>query len=160
MGLFSFLKKAGANVLTNKAAKAVRTPEIIAMEEEVLRKQKLILLNGVVSGMKSKIKNFEIDLNGDRVTVYGQAPSTAVKEKVILALGNVGGISSVDDRISVVKPAPESIFYEVKKGDTLGKIAAKYYGDAKKYNKIFKANQPMLKDPNKIYPGQKLRIPK
>ena len=159
MGLFSFLKKAGANVLSNKAAKAVRTPEIIALENEVLRKQKLILLDGVVSGMKSKIKNFEIDLNDDRVTVYGQAPSMAVKEKVILALGNVGGIAAVDDRISVVKPAPESIFHEVKKGDTLGKIAAKYYGDAKKYNKIFNANKPMLKDPNKIYPGQKLRIP-
>ncbi len=159
MGLFSFLKKAGANVLSNKAAKAVRTPEIIAMEAEILRKQKLMLLNGVVSGMKSKIKNFEIDLNDDRVTVYGQAPSMAVKEKVILALGNVGGIAAVDDRISVVKPAPESIFHEVKKGDTLGKIAAKYYGDAKKYNKIFTANKPMLKDPNKIYPGQKLRIP-
>jgi len=160
MGLFSFLKKAGANVLTKKAAKSVRTPEIIAMEEEILRKQKLMLLNGVVSGMKSKIKNFEIDLNGDRVTVYGQAPTVAVKEKVILALGNVGGIGSVDDRISVVKKEPESIFYEVKKGDTLGKIAKKYYGDAKKFNKIFTANKPMLKDPNKIYPGQKLRIPK
>ena len=160
MGLFSFLKKAGANVLTNKAAKAVRTPEIIAMEAEILRKQKLMLLNGVVSGMKSKIKNFEIDLNDDRVTVYGQAPSMAIKEKVILALGNVGGIASVDDRISVVKPAPESIFHEVKKGDTLGKIAKHYYGDAKKYTKIFNANKPMLKDPNKIFPGQKLRIPK
>lgn len=159
MGLFSFLKKAGANILTNKAAKAVRTPEIIAMEEEVLRKQKLILLEGVVSGMKSKIKNFDLDLNGDRVTVYGQAPSMTVKEKVVLALGNVGGIAAVDDRISVVKPAPESIFHEVKKGDTLGKIADKYYGDAKKYTKIFNANKPMLKDPNKIFPGQKLRIP-
>ena len=78
---------------------------------------------------------------------------------MIIALGNVGGIGKVDDRISVSKPEPEATFYTVKRGDSLSKIAKKMYGDAKLYKKIFEANQPMLKDPNLIYPGQTLRIP-
>ena len=69
------------------------------------------------------------------------------------------GISSVDDRMSVVAPEPEAVFYEVKSGDSLSKIAKAQYGDANKYNAIFEANKPMLKDPNLIYPGQMLRIP-
>jgi nucleoid-associated protein YgaU len=50
-------------------------------------------------------------------------------------------------------------YHEVQKGDTLGKIARKYYGDASLYMSIFEANKDQLKDPNKIFPGQKLRIP-
>jgi nucleoid-associated protein YgaU len=53
----------------------------------------------------------------------------------------------------------EATFYTVKSGDTLGKIAQEQYGSASKYTVIFEANQPMLKDPDKIYPGQSLRIP-
>ena len=49
--------------------------------------------------------------------------------------------------------------HEVQKGDTLGKIAKKYYGDPSLYMTIFEANKDLLKDPNKIFPGQKLRIP-
>lgn len=49
--------------------------------------------------------------------------------------------------------------HEVQSGDTLGKIAKKYYGDASLYMTIFDANKDLLKDPNKIFPGQKLRIP-
>jgi nucleoid-associated protein YgaU len=82
------------------------------------------------------------------------------KEKLVLALGNVTGIASVDDRLTVVNPEPEADFYEVKSGDSLSKIAKKYYGNAMEYNRIFEANKPMLKDPDKIYPGQMLRIPK
>ena len=77
----------------------------------------------------------------------------------MLTLGNNIGISKVDDRINVVKPEPEATFYEVKSGDSLSKIAKAVYGDAKKYNLIFDANTPMLKDPDLIYPGQMLRIP-
>ena len=59
-------------------------------------------------------------------------------------------------------PAPEAEadFYTVKAGDSLSKIAKEYYGDAMKYPAIFEANKPMLKDPDKIYPGQVLRIPR
>ena len=50
-------------------------------------------------------------------------------------------------------------YYEVKKGDSLSKIAQQYYGDPMLYPRIFEANKDILKDPNKIKPGQKLRIP-
>ena len=103
--------------------------------------------------------NLSIDLTEDQVTVYGETESQDVKEKIVLALGNVEGIASVDDRISVVNPAPEAVFYEVKSGDSLSKIAKAHYGNAMKYMAIFEANQPLLKDPNLIYPGQVLRIP-
>jgi nucleoid-associated protein YgaU len=50
-------------------------------------------------------------------------------------------------------------WHEVQAGDTLSKIAEKYYGDASLYMQIFEANQDILKDPNMIRVGQKLKIP-
>ena len=76
--------------------------------------------------------------------------------------GSVGSdLPKVNDQITVANPSPQpqSQFYEVKSGDTLSKIAKQFYGDANKYSAIFEANQPMLKDPDEIYPGQTLRIP-
>ena len=166
MGLFEFLKSAGSKVLTKKNAKTVKTKEIIKMEkelalkqQELLKKQKLVLLKGMVDSSGVKVRGLELDYNVDKVTVYGQVKTQADKEKVILSLGNVGGVSKVDDRISVTKPEPQATFYTVKRGDSLSKIAKKVYGDPKLYMKIFEANKPMLKDPNLIYPGQSLRIP-
>ncbi len=159
MGLFEFLRKAGSKALTKKNAKTVKTKEIKKLEEEILNKQKLILLKGVVDSLGIKVKNLALDLNGDKVTVYGQTKTQENKEKIVLALGNVSGIGRVDDRISVTNPQPEAQFYTVKRGDSLSKISKKYYGSAKKYKIIFEANRPMLKDPNLIYPGQVLRIP-
>lgn len=146
MGLFSFLKKAGAKIFNAESA-------------EEKRAQKLLTLKGVVADLGIQVENMDIDLEEDKVTVYGQVDSQANKEKVILALGNVEGVSTVDDRISVVTPEPESRFYTVQSGDSLSKISKEMYGDAMKYNVIFEANKPMLKDPNLIYPGQVLRIP-
>lgn len=160
MGLFSFLKNAGAKVLTKKNAQTVQTEETKNLQEEILKKQKLILLKGVIDSLRIKVENLELDLNGETVTVYGQTQKQADKEKLILALGNVSGISEVDDRVSVTNPEPEAEFYTVKRGDSLSKIAKKFYGDPMKYKQIFEANKPMLKDPNLIYPGQTLRIPK
>jgi nucleoid-associated protein YgaU len=54
---------------------------------------------------------------------------------------------------------PYTQTYVVQAGDTLSKIAQKYYGDPGLYTKIFQANRDILKDPNKIFPGQKLKIP-
>ena len=50
--------------------------------------------------------------------------------------------------------------YEVKSGDSLSKIAKRIYGNAKAWTKIFDANKDVIKDANKIFPGQKLKIPK
>jgi nucleoid-associated protein YgaU len=110
------------------------------------------------------VRELRIDVKGDVATVSGKAGSQQDKEKTVLAVGNTQGIAKVDDRMSVVaaETAPkkeEARFYTVKSGDTLSKIAKEHYGDAKKYPAIFEANKPMLSDPNKIYPGQVLRIP-
>ena len=150
MGLFSFLKKAGSNIFKREDVEA---------KAEELRQQKIALLHQSVGDLGIEVKDFSLDLEDDTVVVYGQTESQADKEKVILALGNVEGIATVDDRISVVTPEPEAKFYEVQPGDSLSKIAKEFYGDPMKYNAIFEANQPMLKDPNLIYPGQTLRIP-
>ena len=93
------------------------------------------------------------------MTVGGKVPSQQEKEKVILVLGNTQGVARVDDRLVVEVPEPAATLYTVKSGDSLSKIAKEHYGDAMKYPVIFEANQPMLKDPDKIYPGQVLRIP-
>jgi nucleoid-associated protein YgaU len=54
---------------------------------------------------------------------------------------------------------PYAQYYVVKQGDTLSKIAEEFYGDKMLYPKIFEANTDVLQDPNKIKPGQRLRIP-
>ncbi|MCF5177640.1 peptidoglycan-binding protein LysM, partial [Pseudomonas sp. PA-6-1D] len=82
------------------------------------------------------------------------------KEKIILAAGNIAGVGSVDDQITVTGPAAAAArFVTVAKGDTLSAISKREYGDANKYQKIFEANKPLLSHPDKIYPGQVLRIP-
>ena len=93
------------------------------------------------------------------VTVSGTAADQATKEKILLAAGNVAGVAEVDDQITVTNPEPEAQFHTVVRGDTLSAISKKFYGDANKYNTIFEANKPMLTHPDKIYPGQVLRIP-
>lgn len=161
MGLFSFLKNAGAKIF-DKAEKEVPKTNVEEgrVSEETLRRQKIVLLNGVVNGLGVEVRNLDIDFDDEIVKVRGEVDSQADREKIILSLGNVGGVSGVDDDITVITPEPEAEFYEVKKGDSLSKIAKRYYGDAMKYKDIFEANQPMLKDANLIYPGQVLRIPR
>ncbi len=109
------------------------------------------------------VQQLKIDVKKDVATVSGKAGSQQDKEKVVLAVGNTQGIAKVDDRMTVVAKEvakkEEAQFYTVKSGDSLSKIAKQHYGDAQKYPAIFEANKPMLSDPNKIYPGQVLRIP-
>ena len=89
----------------------------------------------------------------------GCAADQATKEKIILSAGNVDGVLGVYDDLSVTASEPESQYHTVVRGDTLSAIAKKFYGNANAYPKIFEANKPMLKHPDKIYPGQVLRIP-
>ena len=161
MGLFSFLKNAGAKLFGMEAEKNDEEKAVLdAAAAETLRQQKISALTSVVNASGICISDLSIDLQDDVVTVYGTAESVADKEKVVLMLGNNTGIATVDDRMSVVTPEPESDFYVVKSGDSLSKIAREYYGDMMKYPIIFEANKPMLTDPDLIYPGQVLRIPK
>jgi nucleoid-associated protein YgaU len=92
-------------------------------------------------------------------SVSGVAPDQATREKILLCCGNVTGVAAVNDLMTVTEPAPESRFHLVEKGDTLSAVAKKVYGNANAYMKIFEANKPMLSHPDKIYPGQMLRIP-
>ena len=98
----------------------------------------------------------EITVDGDKVTVSGEAVSQEMKEKVILAVGNVEGVAAVED---AVPSAAEPVFHTVEKGDTLWAISSKTLGNGARYEEIFEANKPMLSHPDKIYPGQMLRIP-
>lgn len=149
MGLFSFLKNAGTKIFGKKAE----------ANDEAAKIDKIIALKEAVLGLELDINDFDIAIDGDTVNVKGVTESQETREKVILALGNVHGVATVVDEIEVVKPEPEAVFYEVKSGDSLSKIAKAHYGNAMKYNIIFEANKPMLKDVDKIYPGQVLRIP-
>lgn len=101
-----------------------------------------------------------VQVNGDTVTVTGDGITQELKEKILVAAGNVAGITKVEDKVSVSDSAPEAELYTVKKGDTLSAISKQVYGNPNEYNKIFEANKPMLSHPDKIYPGQVLRIPK
>ena len=94
-----------------------------------------------------------------KVLVKGRGLSQEQKEKLILAVGNVEGVGEVEDEVETDDDREPSRFYTVEKGDSLSKIAKAMYGNAMKYPVIFEANKPMLTDPDKIYPGQVLRIP-
>jgi nucleoid-associated protein YgaU len=159
MGIFDFVKDAGENLLekagvgAGKAAAATTAaPAESAPDQAKVLARSIELLEIPVEGLK-------IGVNGDSLTVSGTSPTQADREKLVLVLGNTRGIARVDDRLTVVAPEPESVFHTVEKGDTLSKIAKAHYGDAMKYPVIFEANRPMLTDPDKIYPGQVLRIP-
>lgn len=107
-----------------------------------------------------EVKDLDIKHDQGVVKVHGKVKTQEDREKVVLALGNVEGVEKVDDFLFVENPQPEATFHTVESGDTLGKIAKTYYGNAMKYMVIFEANKPMLKNPDLIYPGQVLRIPK
>jgi len=151
MGLFSFIKNAGAKIFG--------TGKTTAEEASEAAEEKSTKLFSAVNSWGFDVTDLNIEVNDDAVTVWGEADSQATREKVILVLGNTTGIASVDDRMTVKIEEPEAQFHTVVKGDYLSKIAKKYYGNAMKYPVIFEANKPMLEHPDKIYPGQVLRIP-
>lgn len=152
MGLFSFIKNAGAKVFG-----IGKTTE----EEAAEKATKLV---GAVNALDLKVNNLSVEVDDDKATIYGEATDLATKEKVVLVVGNTDGIASVEDNMTVaeveeINEAEMAQFHTVISGDTLGKIAKEFYGDAMKYPVIFEANKPMLSHPDKIYPGQVLRIP-
>lgn len=115
-------------------------------------------LNDHVAALGLSNDDVQIEFAQGIVTLRGAAPDADTRDKVILAVGNVYGVEQVDDQIEVPEADPPR-FYTVAKGDTLSKISAHFYGKGRYYRTIFEANKPLLKDPNKIYVGQVLRIP-
>ncbi len=112
-----------------------------------------------IKGHKTEVKDLKVEQDGERVVLKGKAKTRAEAEKAIVAAGNTPGIGEVESHIDIADEPAQTNFYTVKSGDTLSKIAKEFYGDAMKYPAIFEANKPMLSDPDKIYPGQTLRIP-
>jgi len=151
MGLFSFIKNAGAKVFG-----IGKTTEEEARIEAIENAAKL---SNAVEALGLNVENLNIQIDGDTATVYGEAENQATREKVVLVVGNTDGIASVDDQMTTAVQEPEAQFHTVVSGDSLSKIAKVYYGNPMKYPEIFEANKPMLTHPDKIYPGQVLRIP-
>ena len=150
MGLISFIKNAGDKLFKSEEKREQEKAEVIA---------------GHIKKFGFDTSRIQIKVDDDKVILMGKIDNIENKNKIIVTAGNVEGISTVDDWIVVDKPPvvappePEKQFYTVKKGDYLSKIAKEVYGNANKYNIIFEANKPILKDPNLIYPGQVLVIP-
>lgn len=141
MGLWSFVKDAGKSLLGSNA-EAATLPDEQALKQEV-------------ADLGLDTTGVDIKVEGDKVVVKGAAVSPEVKEKIILAVGNVEGVAAVEADAD----GDEPVFHTVVKGDTLSAIAKKTLGNANRYPEIFEANKPMLTHPDKIYPGQVLRIP-
>lgn len=143
MGMFTFLKDVGEKIFGGSEARA-----------DELKKH--LDSQGLDTG------DIQVQVDGDQVVLKGNVKDQETLEKAILAVGNNAGVAGVKtDGVTISVPAGESAFYTVKSGDTLWKIAETHYGKGKggQYKIIFEANKPMLKDPDKIYPGQVLRIP-
>ncbi len=145
MGLFKFIKDAGAKLFGGAAQAA--TPDALKQSVEQ---------HGLNTG------NLSVALDGDRVKLSGQAMTQEEAEKIILSLGNTVGVAEVDtSELQVQQPGEVSTLYTVQKGDTLWEIAEKHYGKGKgpQHTEIVKANSPPVKDPDMIQPGWVLRIP-
>jgi nucleoid-associated protein YgaU len=158
MGLLSFIKDAGEKLIekvTGSSSAQAATPENQQkVEQEILNyiaSQQLSATGLMVS----------VDLAAHKASVFGVAESQHIKEKILLCVGNVAGIEHVEDNMSVKVQAttPPSVWHDVVKGDTLWEVAQKHYNNGQRYTEIFEANRPMLSHPDKIYVGQKLRIP-
>lgn len=166
MGIISFFKEAGQKLFGSKEAEPAPAA---AAADPAAAQARLAEANGkAAAAITAYIASQQLDAAGltveydalnSAVTVSGEAADQATKEKIVLCCGNVHGVHQVNDLMTVAQPADESRYYTVVKGDTLSAIAKTQYGNANAYMKIFEANKPMLAHPDKIYPGQLLRIP-
>jgi|SRR5690606_28246676 len=162
MGLFNFIKNAGAKVFGSGKETKQQTAKVEGdkgTKEREENEKAARKLEETIRDLKLQVDNLRVDIEGEMATVKGKALNQSTREKVVLVVGNVEGISQVNDSMEVENKEPEAVFHTVETGDTLGKIAKQHYGNANKYPEIFEANKPMLSHPDKIYPGQVLRIP-
>ena len=146
MGLFDFVQDVGRQLFDTDAEAADNIRQYLEVKTHGL-------------------SNLDVQFDDGTVTICGDCKNQAVRDQAILIAGNVQGVSKVvADDLRAPEPKPEepeekAEIYEIVSGDTLGGIAKRYYGNASKYTKIFEANKDIISDPNKIYPGQKSRIP-
>ncbi len=144
MGLFDFVKDIGEKIFGSSDANAAEK-----VKEHI-------------ESRYANVKGLNVEFNDGQVTLSGEVDSAAARDKVVLLAGNVQGVSDVvADNLKAPAPPPEEKieYYVIQKGDTLSGIAKKFLGNAMDYPKIFEANREVIRDPDKIYPGQKIRIP-
>ncbi len=142
MGLFDFWKDKGDEV--------IKEPEQAADD-----------IKAHVEGADVNIDNLDVAYNNGVVQLGGSAASAEDMERAVMAAGNIKGVEEVKaDGLNAPAPEGETEYYTIESGDTLSALAKKYYGNAMQYTKIFEANRGVISDPDKIYPGQKIRIPK
>jgi nucleoid-associated protein YgaU len=170
MSLIDFMKDAGERIFKHPvptpdvrplpghpAAPAAAKPDVDALE---MSAAKAIRSYVASKGLPADKIDIDYDANTSTVTVSGTVPDQETREKVVVCCGNVASVAHVNDQLKVANSGQPGEYYTVKSGDTLSKIAKQHYGDANRYSAIFEANKPMLSDPDKIYPGQTLRIPR
>jgi len=165
MGLLSFVKEAGEKLFPHKdveaAAAKASSDDSAQSKLQQLNQQAADAIKSYIATQNLSAQDLDVKFDGSTqvATVSGVASDQQTKEKIVLCCGNVTGVASVDDQLSVQQAAAEARYYTVVSGDTLSKISKSEYGDANKYPTIFEANKPMLSSPDRIYPGQVLRIP-
>jgi nucleoid-associated protein YgaU len=146
MGLFDFVKDVGRQIFDTDAEAADNIKNHLEVKTHGL-------------------SNLDVKFDDGVVTLCGDCKNEAVRDQAILIAGNIQGVEKViADDLKAPEPTPEEPqekveIYEIVSGDTLGAIAKRYYGKASAYMKIFEANRDIIDDPNRIYPGQKIRIP-
>lgn len=110
------------------------------------------------------VENVQVEVQNGVANISGIASTAAAVEKAVLMAGNIAGITQVNiDSLQLSSDeqlASDDEFYVIQKGDTLWAIATKAYGNGAKYKAIVEANKEVIKDEDKIFPGQKIRIPK
>lgn len=164
MAIWDFVKDAGKSLFGSEAEAApAPTQAAPAATTDSDTDRKVAALKAELMTLGLTAKDVHLKLRGDTVVISGQARDQETLEKLILAVGNIKGIAHVElEGAGTETPAPagtKPVFHTVQKGETLSAIAQKYLGKAGRYNEIFEANKPMLTHPDKIYPGQTLRIP-
>ena len=114
MGLFSFVKDAGAKLFGKKVEEA-------PVEEKATLKASALLEH--VQKLELPFQKLKISLTGDDVLVEGEVAQQEDSEKIVLAIGNVDGVDQVDNQMTVLEAKPEAQFHTVEKGEWLSKIA-------------------------------------
>jgi len=141
MGLFDFAKDLGKKLFGSNDDPAEKIGESIA-------------------AANPGVENLGVTFEDGVVHLSGKAASAEAMEKAVLMAGNVKGVTEVKiDGMDAPEPEPAVVYYTIVSGDSLSKIAKAHYGNAMDYPKIFEANKEVIKDPDLIYPGQKIRIP-